>query len=179
MFGGATDSGALLPRGELARLVSHVAVENTARTRAERPVAVTREAFQPPTGDSLGAGLPVPPDVAMPFAEDQVAAERTSGPALGEASSPATPGLDRLPVALGGTLDPEVFAHAVAAAVAAVLEARPDLLAPRPGTAPWIQATPLAAPGRRSFWAGLWHADVLLAVLAMLIILVVLLAWAA
>lgn len=77
------------------------------------------------------------------------------------------------------TFDAESFAAAVAAAVAAVLAERPEVFAPRPSAPPqWSHVMPPAAdPPKRSFWSGLWHADVLLAVMAMAIILVILLAW--
>lgn len=67
-------------------------------------------------------------------------------------------------------IDAESFARAFAAAIAPVLEQRAQ-------AAPPTYRIVQAAPKKKGFWAHAWHADVLLAVVAMAIVLVVLFAW--
>jgi hypothetical protein len=43
--------------------------------------------------------------------------------------------------------------------------------------APWRVVPAASPPPKKSFWANAWHADVLLSVIAMIIVLVVLVAW--
>jgi hypothetical protein len=68
-------------------------------------------------------------------------------------------------------LDADSFARAFAAAITPVLEARAEMLAAN------RTVTMMPAPTKKSFWADTWHADVLLSVLAMVIVVVVLIAW--
>ena len=74
-------------------------------------------------------------------------------------------------------LDADSFARAFAAAMAPILEARqqaaPQFLYPPAGYLP-MQATPAK---KKSFWANAWHPDVLLSGLAMVIVIIVLIAW--
>jgi hypothetical protein len=72
------------------------------------------------------------------------------------------------------TLDADSFARAFAAAVAPILEARQQ--APQLPPQAWM---PYQAPPtpKKSFWAHAWHPDVLLSGLAMVIVIIVLIAW--
>ena len=103
-------------------------------------------------------------------------------PALGEnaacAPSVWAPSLDpsgSQPIHV--VLDADSFARAFAAAMAPILEARqqaaPQFLYPPAGYLP-MQATPAK---KKSFWANAWHPDVLLSGLAMVIVIIVLIAW--
>ena len=72
-------------------------------------------------------------------------------------------------------LDADSFARAFAAAMAPILEAReqqPQYVLP-----PAAYLQPQAPPPKRSFWAHAWHPDVLLSGLAMVIVIIVLVAW--
>ena len=71
-------------------------------------------------------------------------------------------------------IDPESFARAVALAVAAVLDARPAQTAMQPQF--YGQTVP-SATRKASFWSGMWHADVLLTLIAVAIIVIILFAW--
>ena len=86
------------------------------------------------------------------------------------------PNIDRGgPQPLHVVLDADSFARAFAAAMAPILEARaqaPQYLYPPPG-----YVAPQAPPVKRSFWAHAWHPDVLLSGLAMVIVIIVLIAW--
>ena len=86
------------------------------------------------------------------------------------------PNIDRGgPQPLHVVLDADSFARAFAAAMAPILEARtqaPQYLYPPPGF-----LAPQAPPVKRSFWAHAWHPDVLLSGLAMVIVIIVLVAW--
>lgn len=94
---------------------------------------------------------------------------------------PAT-ALEPLPSADGHTqplrvvIDAETFAAAFAAAMAPVLEVLNQGSTqgqyPPPG---WVPMQ--APPAKKSFWAHAWHPDVLLSGLAMVIVIVVLIAW--
>lgn len=68
-------------------------------------------------------------------------------------------------------LDSSGFAEVFAAALAAALAERP---------LPTVASIPTSAPQapRRSFWAGTWHADVVLSLVSLLIVIVILIAWA-
>jgi hypothetical protein len=70
-------------------------------------------------------------------------------------------------------IDAESFATAFAAALAPFLEARQQAPSqPPPG---WV---PVQAPApKKSFWSHAWHPDVLLSGLAMVIVIIVLVAW--
>lgn len=72
-------------------------------------------------------------------------------------------------------IDAESFAKAFAAALAPVIEARNQapVYGPYP---PGYMPAPASAP-KRSFWAHAWHPDVLLSGLAMVIVIIVLIAW--
>jgi hypothetical protein len=134
------------------------------------------------------AAPPLPPQVAL--APPLAAVVPASPPALARTMfPPAPPVVSPSPWAPPAgpaeaaarpvmvMIDPESFGQAVAAAIAAVLAQRPEVLTPRAPMTQWVQAVPVAAQHKKSFWSGLWHADVVLAVLAMAIILVILLAW--
>ena len=86
------------------------------------------------------------------------------------------PNIDRGgPQPLHVVLDADSFARAFAAAMAPILEARaqaPQYLYPPAG-----YVAPQAPPVKRSFWAHAWHPDVLLSGLAMVIVIIVLVAW--
>jgi hypothetical protein len=69
-------------------------------------------------------------------------------------------------------IDADAFARAFAAALAPVLEARAQQAPPD-----YAYRTYAPPPQKRSFWAHAWHPDVLLSALAMIIVLVVLVAW--
>jgi hypothetical protein len=73
-------------------------------------------------------------------------------------------------------IDADSFAKAFAAALAPVLEAQGQ--APTFGYPPagYVPAQP-QAPKKKSFWANAWHPDVLLSGLAMVIVIIVLIAW--
>lgn len=75
------------------------------------------------------------------------------------------------PTDLRVVLDSSGFAEVFAAALAAALAERPE---------PWTASIPTATPPapRRSFWAGTWHADVVLSLVSLLIVIVILIAWA-
>lgn len=75
------------------------------------------------------------------------------------------------PTDLRVVLDSSGFAEVFAAALAAALAERPE---------PWTASIPTAAPPapRRSFWAGTWHADVVLSLVSLLIVIIILIAWA-
>ena len=73
-------------------------------------------------------------------------------------------------------IDADSFAKAFAAALAPVLEARNQ--APGYGSYPPQAYMPVPAPApKKSFWAHAWHPDVLLSGLAMVIVIIVLVAW--
>lgn len=74
------------------------------------------------------------------------------------------------------TLDADSFARAFAAAMAPILEAR-EQQAPQYVLPPAAYMQPQAPPPKRSFWAHAWHPDVLLSGLAMVIVIIVLVAW--
>jgi hypothetical protein len=116
-------------------------------------------------------------DVAIewdePLAEQPVVDEPvTSQPVAVETPAP-------LPAPVAGTaaanvtvvFDVEAFARAFAAAFVTAMEHR-DHVAPRPTYV--VQQPPAKKSG---FWAHAWHADVLLALVAMVIVLAVLAAW--
>lgn len=70
-------------------------------------------------------------------------------------------------------LDVEALAVALATALASALDGR-ELAAPARRAA---QPTGPAPVAKRSFWAGAWHADVVLSSIAILVVVIVLLAW--
>ncbi len=86
------------------------------------------------------------------------------------------PNIDRSgPQPLHVVLDADSFARAFAAAMAPILEARGQ--APQyPYPPQAYMPVPVPAP-KRSFWAHAWHPDVLLSGLAMVIVIIVLIAW--
>jgi len=78
------------------------------------------------------------------------------------------------PSATHVTIDAEAFARAFAVAIAPLVEARQaQNFQPPMGWVP-VQATPSK---KKSFWANAWHPDVLLSGLAMVIVIIVLIAW--
>lgn len=77
-------------------------------------------------------------------------------------------------------IDADSFSQAFAAAISSVMDERLALHRAQQETwmnAPWRVVPVAAPPPKKSFWSNAWHADVLLSVLAMIIVLVVLLAW--
>ena len=72
-------------------------------------------------------------------------------------------------------LDADSFAW-FAAAMTPILEAR-EQQAPHYVLPPAAYLQPQAPPPKRSFWAHAWHPDVLLSGLAMVIVIIVLVAW--
>lgn len=126
----------------------------------EQPLTVAAD----PQDDSLGDGAT---ETGAPVSaiEDAVlvALDRTIGPSLASGSTPIVV-----------TLDAESFAKAFAIALAGIapqLGAAPGF---RPDATVFVSQT--SAP-KRSFWANAWHADVMLSALAMVIVLVILVAW--
>lgn len=85
-------------------------------------------------------------------------------------SAPAGTSIERPPTASTIVIDADSFARAFAAAMAPIIEARAK--AP---TEPYFRVVP--PPAKKSFWAHAWHPDVLLSLVAMIIVLVVLVAW--
>ncbi len=88
---------------------------------------------------------------------------------------------DRDPSSMTVVVDPDSFSRAFAAAFAvafaAVLDERfAGLVGGAPAGPAWHVA-PAPVPARKSFWSGMWHADVFLSLVAMLVVLVVLVAW--
>src|SRR5262245_4961054 len=76
-------------------------------------------------------------------------------------------------------IDADSFSTAFATAIASVMDERLAVQRAQQETwmsAPW-RVVPTAAPAKKSFWSNAWHADVLLSVLAMVIVIVVLVAW--
>jgi hypothetical protein len=73
------------------------------------------------------------------------------------------------------TLDPDAFAKVLAVAIATVIEQLPE----RPATVYTYPPYATAPAKKKSFWAHAWHADVMLAFVAMVIVIIVLLAWMA
>lgn len=80
-------------------------------------------------------------------------------------------------------MDPEAFSRAFAAAFgaafSAMLDERVAALNAGPAVAPpWVRYAPQPPVEiKQSFWTNMWHADVMLSVLAAVIVLVVLIAW--
>lgn len=80
-------------------------------------------------------------------------------------------------------MDPEAFSRAFAAAFgaafSAMLDERVAALNAGPAVAPpWVRYAPQPPVEiKKSFWTNMWHADVMLSVLAAVIVLVVLIAW--
>lgn len=113
---------------------------------------------------------------------DDTTAVTTSADVTTVMPSVALAGVAVTGVASGGAgavqvvLDPDSFARAFAAALAPVLEA----LERSPGPGSYLPPRYEPGPGRAtrsSFWAHAWHPDVLLSALAMVIVIVVLIAW--
>jgi hypothetical protein len=80
-------------------------------------------------------------------------------------------------------MDPEAFSRAFASAFGAAFSAMLDervaaLNAGPPVAPPWVRYAPSApVEVKKSFWTNMWHADVMLSVLAAVIVLVILIAW--
>lgn len=126
----------------------------------EQPVTATAD----PEDDSLDDGVT---ETAAPVSaiEDAVlvALDRTMGPSLASGSTPIVV-----------TLDAESFAKAFANALAGIAPQLGAAAGFRPDAPVFVSQAP--AP-KRSGWADAWHADVLLLALAMVIVLVILVAW--
>ena len=71
-------------------------------------------------------------------------------------------------------IDVEALSAALARALVTALDGR---MLSMPTGVPVAQAHSAAPLPKRSFWAGAWHADVLLSSIAILVVVVVLLAW--
>jgi hypothetical protein len=83
------------------------------------------------------------------------------------------------PASIKVVIDADSFSKAFTSAIATMMDERLAQVRPQPD--PWAsgawRVVPTAATVKKSFWANAWHADVLLSVLAMIIVLVVLVAW--
>ena len=121
---------------------------------------------------------PIVPDAPMTESddefEDRVQAEVARR--LGSAQPAAPASAPQLAV------DSAAIATAIAAAVAAVAAERPSVGPPQAEGARWESVGATShhyppAPPKRSFWADSWHADVLLSLIALVIVVVVLVAW--
>jgi hypothetical protein len=101
----------------------------------------------------VGPDVPPAPTMTLPF------------------TAAATMGGERQPLHV--VIDAESFATAFAAALAPFIEARQQ--APSQLPPGWV---PVQAPApKKSFWSHAWHPDVLLSGLAMVIVIIVLVAW--
>lgn len=74
-------------------------------------------------------------------------------------------------------IDPDSFSRAFAVAFGAILDGRFAAPGGNAPIGPQWRTEPPTVPTKKSFWAGMWHADVLLSFVAMLVVLVVLIAW--
>ena len=77
-------------------------------------------------------------------------------------------------------IDADSFGKAFSTAIATMMDERLAMHRAQQEawmTAPWRVVPAAAPPPKKSFWANAWHADVLLSVIAMIIVLVVLVAW--
>jgi hypothetical protein len=150
------------------------------------PPPVDRSPTDPsPTDPWPTEVLPITPTIAVAatgagWAAPAADATRFDEPA--DLDTPRTTSLAGLVTAVDGdtravnvVIDAESFARAFAAAIAPVIEAR----AQQPPVIPesYFRALP-SAPAKKGFWSHAWHPDVLLSLLAMIIVLVVLVAWA-
>ena len=93
------------------------------------------------------------------------------GPQLPPPPVPAVSAGESAPVHV--VIDAASFARAFAAAMAASLENRPAPYQLPPQA--WVPYQ--APPAKKSFWSHAWHPDVLLSGLAMVIVIIVLIAW--
>lgn len=102
------------------------------------------------------------------------------------AAAPApevTPAASTAPVesaSIKVVIDADSFSQAFSSAISSLLDERLALHRAQQEawmTAPWRVVPVAAPPPKKSFWANAWHADVLLSVMAMAIILVILIAW--
>jgi hypothetical protein len=149
---------------------------DVAPTPADRPRVAAptagAPAFAPPMlgrAEHVGSGWARPGAPAAPLTADDVRtivaellAETTA-----RQSAP-------LPVAM----DPEAFSRAFAAAFGAALGAALDeRLGGLPYGAAFGGARFVPPVPKRSFWTNMWHADVMMSLLAAVIVLVVLIAW--
>ena len=129
----------------------------------------------PPAPPVLLLSPPEPPVLPPPSAPMTLVLPGVDGRPDDEFAAWA-PNIDRHgPQPLHVVLDADSFARAFAAAMAPILEARaqaPQYLYPPAG-----YVAPQAPPVKRSFWAHAWHPDVLLSGLAMVIVIIVLVAW--
>ena len=82
-----------------------------------------------------------------------------------------------------GAADPDAMARAIASAFGAAFGAMMDERLAGAGSAAmvpvWQRTAPqqTVMPSKSSFWTNMWHADVMLSVLAALIVVVILIAW--
>ena len=126
------------------------------------------------TPESAAAPVPLPPPLPPRLAPDTLVQPTTeSAPDDGLRARTVERGDD---AAMRVTLDADSFARAFAAAMAPILEAR-EQQAPQYVLPPAAYVQPQAPPPKRSFWAHAWHPDVLLSGLAMVIVIIVLVAW--
>ena len=148
----------------------------SAPTRSETPTAwhvprADQQAFAPPAVERPVAttAWARPSTPAMPLTADDVRAIVAELLAETTARQNAP-----LPVAM----DPEAFSRAFAAAFGAALGAALDeRLGGLPYGAPFGSARFTPPVPKRSFWTNMWHADVMMSLLAAVIVLVVLIAW--
>ncbi len=126
------------------------------------------------TPESAAAPVPLPPPLPPRLAPDTLVQPTTdSAPDDGLWARPVERSDD---AAMRVTLDADSFARAFAAAMAPILEAR-EQQTPQYVLPPAAYLQPQAPPPKRSFWAHAWHPDVLLSGLAMVIVIIVLVAW--
>lgn len=126
--------------------------------------------FAPPLAAPPSRGLPVEEVPGSVIARVPPSVESLLGGLRSNSTAPAIPAA---PIRV--MIDHEAFAQAIASAIAAVMDARPATsFAPTGG--PYVQQ-PAPAIVKKSFWAAVWHADVILSLIAMMAVLVVLLAW--
>lgn len=132
----------------------------------------TDGAQDPP--EPVAPPVPLPPPLPPTLAPDTLVQPATD-PAPGDELWART--VDRSDDStIRVTLDADSFARAFAAAMAPILEAR-EQQALQYVLPPAAYMQPQAPPSKRSFWAHAWHPDVLLSGLAMVIVIIVLVAW--
>ncbi len=129
--------------------------------------------------DSVGepAG-PLHAAAPLPDSESEVEVEPRSVPtSVRDSADPVPPSPDPAHITL--VLDTASFAESFATAIAPVLNERQSVVVTPThiGAVPPGYTPAPAAPAKKSFWANAWHPDVLLSGLAMVIVLIVLLAF--
>lgn len=143
-----------------------------ARTEADAAVAAARAEVSTIAHDAPSTAVGVVPSVALELSS--TVADITKHVLV--SSDDRDPSSTTVVV-----VDPDSFSRAFAAAFAVafatVLDERFAGLAGGAPAGPAWHVAPTPVPARKSFWAGMWHADVFLSLVAMLVVLVVLVAW--